>query len=923
MKKKIKYLGSIFYICFFLSSSMFGQNVNYRITLGTDAMLLNNGTYAATNFQNITWLGSGAYLKNYVISQARGLVNFDRCQLPQGVTNITRATLRLTQVDYAGIDHAPNNGLAGHNTTNNSNHFVQGLSPAIDPTIATWANFVNPNNPIGNNRVSFIANRANAFVDIDVTAMVQNMITNNPTNMPFSFLLQSANETLVNWTTFGSFETAEATRPVLTINATPPACQVRNNLITAQLVTPEDLNNGNACAYVGNAFTYTMRLSNLDCFDLNNLLLSLDNLPFGAGNLTIGQVTNDNVVGAIVNGRPAGQISVNANGTINLPANSSGTLSFTVTYTQVSTGDPNSPFCQRFNLQSPQLADATRCYNQTISTCGEVSNYRVHVLNGCPAAMSCRQENIANGRLAPIAVSSSLSFHNTLPKVKSFKLDFSYDPTILSYTNYTPNAKLTSVGAIISTNSITQGKVVYTVTIPTTTRLDFGDVDATAPSTVTIGKNEAIITPNFSMIKFPTCMTTINVNRFEITNGTNTVPTRINTDPGQIGVVGNAACPALNAAFTTSTPNLTYHKINTPVVFTASDAIGFHYWRIGGSNGFLLASTANIANWTFTQSGDYVIEHTISKNGTISISSQTIRVYNARVLTIGADAWLGSRYPTSNFGTYPLELPVAYTPSGNQYGRSLIKFNFCEMPVGTIIQDANLSLKYANNVSSSGFTTHTGSANTCVLKRVTSAWTESTVTWGTQPTVVATNSVTFGGPASTNQSFVVPVKNLVNDIVQNGTNNGLQLALNSETPTNNMVFGSFNNVDPLLRPRMEVVFWCPNNNCNVCNPNARTDADNEVTVQVDDLYTKKMALNASPNPFDNVINLGFELESDNKVGVSVFDANGNKIQDNNYSVFSRGINSIELHFDANVNAGVYLVKVNQNNNSETVKIIKK
>lgn len=99
-------------------------------------------------------------------------------------------------------------------------------------------------------------------------------------------------------------------------------------------------------------------------------------------------------------------------------------------------------------------------------------------------------------------------------------------------------------------------------------------------------------------------------------------------------------------------------------------------------------------------------------------------------------------------------------------GRTLIYFDLSELPANAIIKDATLdlffnktSLDYASVVQQYGANT----SNQSVLRRVTSPWEESEVTWATQPSVTNENQVFIPSNTGLETDVTVDITNLIKD----------------------------------------------------------------------------------------------------------------------------------------------------------------
>jgi len=161
---------------------------------------------------------------------------------------------------------------------------------------------------------------------------------------------------------------------------------------------------------------------------------------------------------------------------------------------------------------------------------------------------------------------------------------------------------------------------------------------------------------------------------------------------------------------------------------------------------------------------------------------------------------------------------------GSGTHRSLIAFTeLASIPPGATIVSATLELfGVPTSLISHGNSYYPGSpypnTNPTQLHLVTGAWSESAVTWNTQPTFNATPLFTI--PTSTSRysynyvnsspALVAQVQNWVNFP---SSNHGLLMKLVTEVHYRSMVFASSDHPDPNLRPKLTVVYSNP------CNAN--------------------------------------------------------------------------------------------------------
>ncbi|HLG34523.1 MAG TPA: DNRLRE domain-containing protein [Bacteroidia bacterium] len=178
----------------------------------------------------------------------------------------------------------------------------------------------------------------------------------------------------------------------------------------------------------------------------------------------------------------------------------------------------------------------------------------------------------------------------------------------------------------------------------------------------------------------------------------------------------------------------------------------------------------------------------------------------------GIDALVGS-YSTqanTNYGNVGEFNALAWTNSGNPaYQRSLLKFDLTSIAVTTIVQQASIYLYY-NPTSSNGQHSSLSGSNASWLQKVTSPWSENTVTWNTQPTATTTNQVAVPQSASPTQDYIIDVTTLIQDMISNPTTNyGFLLRLQTEQHYRRLVFASSDNANPAKWPALSVSYYSP------------------------------------------------------------------------------------------------------------------
>lgn len=268
----------------------------------------------------------------------------------------------------------------------------------------------------------------------------------------------------------------------------------------------------------------------------------------------------------------------------------------------------------------------------------------------------------------------------------------------------------------------------------------------------------------------------------------------------------------------------------------------------------------------------------------------------------GTDALIGDcgpcGYPDLNLGDHQDMLAASWTVSGNQSNvRALINFDLSSIPSNAIVTSAALSL-YHNPNSASGNIGHSqsGGSNAAWLRRVTSAWGESSLTWNTQPTTTTQNEVNIPASTSNTQDYLnIDVADLIQDVVSNPSQSfGLVLQLQTESPLRSLLFASSDHPNAALHPKLDL---CYTFSTGIQN----TTAANQLIA----VY---------PNPSNSVFNITLPSSIENGK-VRLFNVAGEMV----YSEPIQGRNKI---IDAELSAGLYFVQVTGNNMVWTTKLIK-
>jgi hypothetical protein len=186
---------------------------------------------------------------------------------------------------------------------------------------------------------------------------------------------------------------------------------------------------------------------------------------------------------------------------------------------------------------------------------------------------------------------------------------------------------------------------------------------------------------------------------------------------------------------------------------------------------------------------------------------------------------------------YPNEIEYhvsAWTVSSTQVvWRNLFKFDLSCIPSNATIQTAQLSLFYADSNSygiyANGLHSSLTNSNESVLQRVTSAWTENTVTWNNQPATTTTDQVILAQSTSGTQDYTnMDVTAMVQQMVSNQSlNYGFLLKLTNEIYYAQMIFASGDNPNLSKHPNLQITYTVP---VQICQTFKLSSHDEDATI---------------------------------------------------------------------------------------------
>ncbi len=250
----------------------------------------------------------------------------------------------------------------------------------------------------------------------------------------------------------------------------------------------------------------------------------------------------------------------------------------------------------------------------------------------------------------------------------------------------------------------------------------------------------------------------------------------------------------------------------------------------------------------------------------------------------GKDAQLRIQYPDTTSGIQPDFKAIIWTCFGNPCGsRGLIEFDLSAIPQDAIINNASLSLYHNPTSADPGHSTLSGS-NACWLRRVTSYWSEDSVTWNTQPSTTQMNQVSL--PASTYDTVDYPdidVTQLIQDMLMYPDSSfGFMLLLQTEEPYRSLLFASSDHLDSCLWPKLEITYIVTG-------------------IEENDIHSN---YNLFPNPFFENTTLVFKNETHQTYTLTIFDNLGCAVR----CIENIQSDSIELQ-KGSLKSGMYIFKL--------------
>jgi hypothetical protein len=176
----------------------------------------------------------------------------------------------------------------------------------------------------------------------------------------------------------------------------------------------------------------------------------------------------------------------------------------------------------------------------------------------------------------------------------------------------------------------------------------------------------------------------------------------------------------------------------------------------------------------------------------------------------GQDAYLASGTPTNNFGNHPEFGANACSCGGTLcLARGVMQIDMSTIPVNAIVMSANLYLSCDVDITTPTYTTGTGGT----LSKNTAAWTESLVTWATQPSTTSVGQVAIATPTASNQAqdYTVNISGMAQSwITTPASNFGFTFRGNDESAFyKRIMFSSSDHTTTARQPKVIITYSVP------------------------------------------------------------------------------------------------------------------
>ena len=266
----------------------------------------------------------------------------------------------------------------------------------------------------------------------------------------------------------------------------------------------------------------------------------------------------------------------------------------------------------------------------------------------------------------------------------------------------------------------------------------------------------------------------------------------------------------------------------------------------------------------------------------------------------GMDALIEQQRPTLSDDNEDIAA-IAWTAGGApSTHRSLFQFNLPTLPSNATYVSATLTL-YGNPTSrfhqlhSSYPGAPYGTTNECWLQRITSTWSEPTVTWNNQPTVTTTHQIALPASTSQTQDYIINATQIVKDMLDTPSASfGFMLSLQNETIYRSLIFASSDHPDTTKHPKLVITYTTP-------TPPATAIAS---------ISGSDEGVNVYPNPVLHTLHVDFANTTAAIADVQLTDISGRTLLRKGGQIAANEHVSVDVR---SLPRGSYFLKVTQDN----------